>query len=242
LHPEILDEALARAERREERWVLPELLCKKGELLLLGGAATAAAEAADHFAQALDWARRQEVPAWELRDELGAPLHQQGRTGPARELLAPVYGRFTEGFALMLLEKLAALIPAGADQSGSYHGVLAPHGGWRARVVASRVVAYGTPPAVASPCSGLRQTKCATSARARTEHQISADAGQDRTGQLARLLIDDDVPGGPGHLDLFTMKDQPAAAVADRDDLHGAARGVAADAAIGDVDVHYGGE
>jgi hypothetical protein len=34
-----------------------------------------------------------------------------------------------------------------------YHGVLAPHCGWRARVVA-----YGAPPAVASPCSEATNT------------------------------------------------------------------------------------
>jgi hypothetical protein len=34
-----------------------------------------------------------------------------------------------------------------------YHGVLAPHSGWRARVVA-----YGTPPAVANPCSEASDT------------------------------------------------------------------------------------
>jgi predicted ATPase len=79
---------------------------------LLGGAATAAAEAADHFEQALDWARRQEVPAWELRSamSLARLWQQQGRTGPARELLAPVYGRFTEGFATADLETARTLL------------------------------------------------------------------------------------------------------------------------------------
>jgi hypothetical protein len=47
---------------------------------------------------------------------------------------------------LTLLEKLAALIPRPRTNLVVYHGVLAPHSGWRARVVA-----YGAPPA--SPCS-----------------------------------------------------------------------------------------
>jgi hypothetical protein len=96
----VIDDALARAERTEERWLFPELRRKKGELLLLGGATTAAAEAEDHFVQALDWARRQDAPSWELRSatSLARLWHQQGRTGPARELLAPIYRRFTEGF------------------------------------------------------------------------------------------------------------------------------------------------
>ncbi|HEY7686870.1 MAG TPA: transposase [Gemmatimonadales bacterium] len=49
---------------------------------------------------------------------------------------------------LTLLEKLAALIPRPRINLVLYHGVLAPHCGWRARVVA-----YGGPLAVASPCS-----------------------------------------------------------------------------------------
>jgi len=48
---------------------------------------------------------------------------------------------------LTLLEKLAALIPWPRINLVLYHGVLAPHCGWRARVVA-----YDAPPAVASPC------------------------------------------------------------------------------------------
>jgi len=49
---------------------------------------------------------------------------------------------------LTLLEKLAALIPRPPINPVLYHGVLAPHCGWRARVVT-----YGGPLAVASPCS-----------------------------------------------------------------------------------------
>jgi hypothetical protein len=45
---------------------------------------------------------------------------------------------------LELLEKLAALIPRRRINLVVYHGVLAPHSGWRARVVG-----YGTPPAEA---------------------------------------------------------------------------------------------
>jgi hypothetical protein len=54
---------------------------------------------------------------------------------------------------LTLLEKLAALIPRPRTNLVVYHGVLAPHSGWRARVVA-----YGTPPAVASPCAEASDT------------------------------------------------------------------------------------
>ena len=96
----VIDDALARAERAEERWLWAELLRKKGELLRLGTARTAAAEAEDHFARALDWARRHDTPSWELRaaTSLARLWHEQGRPGPARELLTPIHGRFTEGF------------------------------------------------------------------------------------------------------------------------------------------------
>jgi hypothetical protein len=50
---------------------------------------------------------------------------------------------------LTLLEKLAALIPRPRINLVVYHGVLAPHCGWRARVVA-----YGAPPAVPQPGLG----------------------------------------------------------------------------------------
>jgi hypothetical protein len=48
---------------------------------------------------------------------------------------------------------MAALIPRPRINLVVYHGVLAPHGGWRARVVA-----YGAPTAVASPCSEASDT------------------------------------------------------------------------------------
>ncbi len=96
----VIDDALARSERREERWCVAELLRKKGELLLLQNAPNAAERAEEHFLQALDWARRQEALSWELRGatSLARLWHRQDRTAQARELLAPVYGRFTEGF------------------------------------------------------------------------------------------------------------------------------------------------
>ena len=49
---------------------------------------------------------------------------------------------------LELLEKLAALVPRPRINLVLYHGVLAPHSGWRARVVA-----YGAPPAVVAVAS-----------------------------------------------------------------------------------------
>ena len=53
----VIDKALARAERTEERWFFSELLRKKGELLLLQGALGAE----ECFGQAFDRARRLRV-------------------------------------------------------------------------------------------------------------------------------------------------------------------------------------
>jgi predicted ATPase len=94
-----IDEALLRCEQSDERWCLAELLRIKGEITLKeDGVDPAAAEA--HFRQSLDWARRQEALAWELRTatSLARLWKVQRREREARDLLAPVYGRFTEGF------------------------------------------------------------------------------------------------------------------------------------------------
>jgi predicted ATPase len=96
----IIDEALGRSERFEERWCVAELLRIKGELILREGAAQAATAAEEHFLHSLDWARRQGALSWELRTStsLARLQHQWGGTQKARELLTPVYDRFTEGF------------------------------------------------------------------------------------------------------------------------------------------------
>jgi predicted ATPase len=96
----VIEAAIARSERTEERWAMAELVRVKGELLLLQGAPGAAAAAEDHFRQALDWARRQGALSWELRaaTSLARLLRDRDRIGEARDLLAPIYERFTEGF------------------------------------------------------------------------------------------------------------------------------------------------
>ena len=92
-----VDQALGQSESTEERWCIAELLRVKGELALLGNSPYAAA---DHFRRVVDWARRQGALSWELRaaTSLARMWRDQGRSQEARELLAPVYDRFTEGF------------------------------------------------------------------------------------------------------------------------------------------------
>jgi predicted ATPase len=107
-----VDEALARSGNNEERWCVAELLRIKGELMLLQNAPDAAAAAEDHFRQALDWARRQGALSWELRgaNSLARVWRGQGRGKEARELLVPVYNRFTEGFETADLKAAKALL------------------------------------------------------------------------------------------------------------------------------------
>src|SRR5262249_6267874 len=95
-----IDEALARCERNEERWCLPELQRIKGELVLLEGASQAAAVAEGLFLGALDCAREQRALSWKLRaaTSLARLRHNERRAAEAHASLAPVYVRFTEGF------------------------------------------------------------------------------------------------------------------------------------------------
>ena len=64
------------------------------------------------FHQALDVARRQQARALELRAamSLSRLWQQQGKGAAARELLAPVYGWFTEGFDTADLQEAKALL------------------------------------------------------------------------------------------------------------------------------------
>jgi predicted ATPase len=107
-----IEEAIMRSERTGERWLIPELLRVKGETLLWQGAPGAAAAAEGHFRQALDWARRQGALSWELRaaTSLARLSRDQARSKQAYELLAPVYARFTEGFATADLKEAKRLL------------------------------------------------------------------------------------------------------------------------------------
>ena len=107
-----IDEALALSERDEGRWCVAELLRIKGELVLSEGGPDAAEAAEDHFRQALDWARRQGALSWELRaaTSLARLWRDQNRTKAAREILAPVYDRFTEGFETTDLKSAKLLL------------------------------------------------------------------------------------------------------------------------------------
>ena len=106
-----LDEALQTVDRTGERWFAAELNRHKGQLLLRQGHAEAAEEL---YHKALRIAREQEAKLWELRAavSLGRLRCDQGRPAEARDLLAPVYGWFTEGFDTPDLKDAKALLDA----------------------------------------------------------------------------------------------------------------------------------
>ena len=109
---ETVDEAIARCEVRNEGWYVAELLRIKGEILASQDQTDADASAAEHFERSLDWAHQQQALAWELRaaTSLARLRQRQRRVAEARELLEPVYSRFTEGFATADLQQAKTLL------------------------------------------------------------------------------------------------------------------------------------
>lgn len=115
-----IEESIERAEQTETRWLFPESLRVRGELLLLQTASGAEDAAELHFLQALDWARRQGALSLELRavTSLARLRRNQGRSADAKALLRPVYDSFTEGFETADL-KTAKLLLNDLEQAGS---------------------------------------------------------------------------------------------------------------------------
>jgi predicted ATPase len=71
-----------------------------------------AAKAQNQFERALAVARQQQAKSWELRAAMSMARlwRDQGKVSEARELLAPVYGWFTEGFDTRDLKEAKALL------------------------------------------------------------------------------------------------------------------------------------
>ena len=107
----VLAEASALVEATEEHWWEAELNRLKGALLLqLPIPEIHQAEA--YFQQAFDVAHGQHAKALELRaaSSLSRLWQQQGKEEAARDLLAPIYGWFTEGFDTPDLQGAKALL------------------------------------------------------------------------------------------------------------------------------------
>jgi predicted ATPase/DNA-binding winged helix-turn-helix (wHTH) protein len=94
-----IDKSIGRIEQTGEFIYLPEVLRKKGEILASGPAADQLL-AEGFLLRSLECAHGQEALSWELRTATSlARLRQRlGRSEEARTVLAPVYGRFSEGF------------------------------------------------------------------------------------------------------------------------------------------------
>jgi class 3 adenylate cyclase/predicted ATPase len=110
---ELLAEALDRAEANGGGWLEAELHRLRGELLLARSDRDPVAAGAA-FQRALMVARDQSARLWELRaaTSLARLWLAQGRCVEARDLLAPVYGWFTEGFHMPDLQEARALLDA----------------------------------------------------------------------------------------------------------------------------------
>jgi DNA-binding winged helix-turn-helix (wHTH) protein/predicted ATPase len=95
----LLNEAMELVNSKGERYYQAELYRVKGELLLKQ-APDNQANAEDCFRRSLQIAESQKAKAWQLRTALSlARLYRsQGKVVEARNLLAPIYDSFTEGF------------------------------------------------------------------------------------------------------------------------------------------------
>ena len=84
----------------------------KGDLLLKAAASDAQPEAESCYHQAIGIARQQSAKSLELRatTSLARLYQQQGKFGAAREMLAEIYGWFTEGFGTADLKDAKALL------------------------------------------------------------------------------------------------------------------------------------
>jgi predicted ATPase len=111
-----LSEATNAIDATGERWFEAEVYRTAGEISLKSSELDAP-KAQRHFERALAVARQQQAKSWELRAamSLARLWRSQGKVQQARQLLAPVYGWFTEGFdtrdlkdAKALLEELAS--------------------------------------------------------------------------------------------------------------------------------------
>jgi predicted ATPase len=106
-----IGETMTAIETTGERWWEAEVHRVAGEIVLMSPQPdTAKAQA--HFERALAVARQQQAKSWELRAAISMARlwRDQGKREEARELLAPVYGWFTEGFDTRDLKEAKALL------------------------------------------------------------------------------------------------------------------------------------
>jgi predicted ATPase len=106
-----IGEALTAVETTKERWCEAEINRIAG-VIALKSTKPDAAKAEAYFERALAVARQQQAKSWELRAAMSMARlwRDQGKRDEARDLLAPVYGWFTEGFDTLDLKEAKALL------------------------------------------------------------------------------------------------------------------------------------
>jgi predicted ATPase len=105
-------EALKTAQTTKEKWYEAEIERRAGEIAVIAEHRAMNVDAEAHFMRALAVAREQQAKSWEFRAamSLARRWRDQGKMQQARELLAPVYGWFTEGFDTRDLKEAKALL------------------------------------------------------------------------------------------------------------------------------------
>ena len=106
-----IGEATTAMETAGERWCEAEIHRVAGEIALLSSKPDAA-KAEAYFERALSLARAQQAKSWELRAamSMGRLWRDQGKRDAARDLLAPIYRWFTEGFDTLDLKEAKVLL------------------------------------------------------------------------------------------------------------------------------------
>ena len=106
-----IGEAMTAVETTKEGWYQAEINRIAGEIALKS-AEPDVGKAEAYFERALSIARQQQAKSWELRAamSLARLWRDQGKVQQPRELLAPVYGWFTEGFDTRDLKEAKALL------------------------------------------------------------------------------------------------------------------------------------
>jgi predicted ATPase len=106
-----IGEAMTAVETTKERWCEAEVLRVAGEIALKSPEPDAA-KAEAYFARALAVAREQQAKSFELRTAMSMARlwRDQGKRDEARDLLARVYGWFTEGFDTLDLKQAKGLL------------------------------------------------------------------------------------------------------------------------------------
>ena len=106
-----IGEAMTTIETTNERWFEAYTRYIAGEIALMSPEPDTA-KAETYFNRALDIARKQQAKSWELRAAMSMARlwRDQGKREEARDLLAPVYGWFTEGFDTLDLKEAKELL------------------------------------------------------------------------------------------------------------------------------------